>query len=228
MINEIEILGQTPLFQHLPTRHLQELGEYVRRRHFADGEMIFQQGDPSNSLFIVASGEVKVSLQSRGDNDMEIVLAILKPGDMLGEMGVLDGAPRSASATAEGEAELLMLARNDVNYLLEREPSAMRAVLNALVGMIRRTNEKISDFFMRDVHGRLAKAFFMLAERYGKEVPGGIRIDHLVTHEDLAGLAGLHRVEVDRLMQGYQLENFIDIEDGHIVLKRVADMRAWV
>ena len=221
-----DILRRCALFTELSDEQLADLATYARHRHVAAAEVIFHKGDPGISLFVIKTGEVKISISA--PNESEMTVAILGPNDVMGELAVLDDGQRSATAIAESDTELLVLNGHDVMALLEREPSAMRAVLRALAQMIRMTNEKLSDAALLDVNGRMAKALLTLAERHGMKTEDGMAYDRPVTSADLASLTGLHVAEVDRLLQRYQYEDLIRMEQGRIILRRVDDLKKWI
>lgn len=226
MRSDVEALEHVKIFAHIPTAQLEQLATRVRHRHYQDDEVIFREGDPALGLFVVLNGEVKISISS--PTEAEIVLAVLGPGEMFGELAIFDDTPRSAAAAGIGETEVLFLHRDDFMAVLDREPAAVRAVLRALAGMVRRTNEKLADVIMLDVHGRMAKAFLDLAGRYGVDTPEGILIDHSVTAHDLAALTGMHWIVVDRLMRNYQYEDIVRVNLDRITLRRVDEIKSFV
>jgi CRP/FNR family transcriptional regulator len=226
MQSDVAALSASKIFATVPLPQLEELATCVRHRHFRDGEAIFREGDPALGLFVLRSGEVRISITSPVESD--IVLAVLSPGEMFGELAIFDGTPRSAAATAIGATELLFLHRDDVIGLLEREPAAVRAVLHVLASMVRRTNEKLADVAMLDVHGRMAKALLELVDRYGVETHDGLLIEHPVTTQDLAALTGMYEVEVDRLMRNYQYEDIVRVSFDRITVRSPDELRSWI
>ena len=218
MQSDIEALQRTSFFADLPPEHLAQLAMLVQHRHFEEGAIIFNEGDPSFSLYLLRLGEVKISVKSPTNRD--ITLALLSPGDAFGELALLDNSVRSATATATGPTDLLMVNRNDFLKLVESEPAALHGLLAALSRIIRNMNQKLADVAMLDVHGRMAKALFGLAERHGMKVEDGIRIDREVSIDDLAGIIGLYPSHVERLMRDLQYENVITYENEFITIRR--------
>jgi CRP/FNR family cyclic AMP-dependent transcriptional regulator len=218
MQSDIEALQRTSFFADLPPEHLAQLAIFSQHRHFEEDAVIFSEGDPSFSLYLIQEGEVKISVLSPTNRD--ITLALLGPGDAFGELALLDKSERSATATATGPTEVIMVNRNDFLKLVESEPAALRGLLAALSRTIRNMNQKLADVAMLDVHGRMAKALFELIERHGVKVEDGIKIDREVSIDDLAGIIGLYPSHVERLMRDLQYENVITYEDEIITIRR--------
>jgi CRP-like cAMP-binding protein len=186
--------------------------------------VLFRQGDPGTSLYVVTSGEVRIGLEALPEED--IIPALVGPGETLGELALLDGLPRSATATMSMDTELLMLSREDFLTLIDSGPKVVRAVLKALAAMIRRSDERLAEVLM-SVHTRMARRLLELAELHGVPHPFGILIDREVTDTELAGLTGLHRIHVERLMADYQYEDIIRMEAGRIIIHRRDKLEAW-
>src|SRR5918996_1613067 len=117
----VEALRRCPLFENATAEMLDSLANRLRRRRFRRNEVIFHQGDPGDSLHVVASGAVKIVLPSTEGE--EAIIATLRPGDFFGELALLDGATRSATAAALEPTETLVLPRSAFHDLLGRDPS---------------------------------------------------------------------------------------------------------
>jgi CRP-like cAMP-binding protein len=214
-----ESLRQSPLFADLSDESLQPLAEKVRPRRFEPGEVVFEEGAEANALYVIAAGEVKITVAA--PTAQRIVLAILGPGEAFGELALLDGSRRSATAEATEPTEMLVVRRADFMAVIEAHPAVSRAVLSSLAGVIRRTNEQVADIAMRDVHGRIAKVLLRLAERYGRSVPEGILIDRPVSTNDLAALVGLYPVEVERHLRAYAYDDLLRTQGDRLLLRHV-------
>ena len=126
----------------------------MRTRRFRRGEVIFHLGDPGDALFIVTSGAIKIMLPS--DTGDEAILATLRAGDVFGELALLDGAPRSATATALEPSETLILPRAQFRELLATEPAIRDALLASLAAELRRLTNHVEELHFLDITGRLA------------------------------------------------------------------------
>src|SRR6185295_17969555 len=140
-----------------------------RSRRFRRGEVIFHLGDPGDALFVIVSGEVKITLPAEtGD---EAILATLRPGDVFGELALLDGAPRSASASALTPTEAVVLPRDRFRELIATETGFRDALLTSIAGELRRLTTHVEELHFLDITGRLAARLVRLAQESGTRLP---------------------------------------------------------
>jgi len=135
-----ELIRQVPLFAELTTQETSELWEAARHVAAAPGEVIIKEGDPGDSLYIILSGELEVTKQ---DGDREITLATRRPGEFLGEMSLLEQAPRTASVRAVQRSELLAIGPDAFRRLLERRPETATTILRTVAGRLRSTEASL-------------------------------------------------------------------------------------
>lgn len=223
MLSKLECLQQVTIFQNLSDDQLKALALCVRHRHFDDGEVIFREGDPSLSLFIVSSGEVKVTEHRPVKDDLR--LATVKPYGVLGELGILDGGPRSATATAIGTTDLLVLAQSDIMELLDNEPAVVRSVLVAVVGIVRASNKRMIVITSHDVPARMSFALLDLAELHGRPVKEGILIDKDVSPAELAEQTALHVTSVKRWLRDMEYDDVLRHEVNRYIVRRPEVLR---
>src|SRR6476619_6293012 len=161
----IASLAAIPFFGALDPEALERLAAGMRSRRFRRGEVIFHLGDPGDALFVIVSGEVKISLPSEtGD---EAILATLREGDVFGELALLDGAPRSATATAMVATESVSLPRDRFRELVATEPAVRDALLASLAAELRRLTVHVEELHFLDMTGRLAARLVRLASEAG-------------------------------------------------------------
>jgi CRP-like cAMP-binding protein len=219
MLNDfaIEALGRCPLFSGLGTESRHAIAQTLRTRRFRRGEVLFHEGDPGDSLFIVASGAVKVVVPSEeGD---EAILATLRRGDFLGELALLDGAPRSASAIALEATETLALPRDRFIGLVASEPAIRDALLSSLAAELRRLTAHVAELHFLDLTGRLAARLARLAEEHGaRGADGSIRLDAPVTQSDLAAMIGATRQSVNKVLGEFVEEGLLRLDRDVIVI----------
>ncbi len=220
----IEALRQTAVFGSLDEASLEVLAGRFRRRRYDAGAVVFAEGDPGTGLLVLTEGEVRISVES--PTGEEIILNLLRPGDAFGELALLDGLPRSATAVAQIDSQVLTLHRDDFLAALHANPAITQAILGSLASMIRRMNEKLVDVAMLDVSGRMAKAFLELADRWGRPVGNAVHLMRPVSVEELAALTGLYRAEVTRQLARYDVD-VLRVEDGRYVLQDLDRWRAW-
>jgi CRP-like cAMP-binding protein len=212
----IEALARCPLFANADERILSSLANRLRRRRFRRGEVIFHQGDPGDSLHVVASGAVKIVLPS--PEGEEAIIATLRPGDFFGELALLDGAPRSATATSLEQSEMLVLPRPIFMELLDNLPGLRDALLDGLAHELRRLTGHVEELHFLDLAGRLAMRLTRLANEAEPDAQGAIRLDWPYTQSDLAAMIGGTRQSVNRLLSQLVEEGLITIEPDALVI----------
>ena len=207
-------LANVSLFAGLDAKGIDSLARGLRTRRFRRAEVIFHQGDPGDALFIVASGAVKITLPSEtGD---EAILATLRVGDFFGELALLDGAPRSATAVALEACETWVLPRERFRELIANEPAIRDALLASIAGELRRLTAHVEELHFLDITGRLAARLARLAGDQGRLQPdGSIRLDGPLTQSDLAAMIGCTRQSVNKMLGMF-------VDDGLIRLDREA------
>jgi len=206
----VDALARCPLFEHAARNILESLAQRLRRRRFRRNEVIFHQGDPGDALHIVAAGAVKILLPSaEGD---EAIIATLRPGDFFGELALLDGASRSATAAALDQADTLVLPRPVFIELLDTLPGLRDALLAGLAHELRRLTGHVEELHFLDLAGRLAMRLSRLASESAPGATGEITLDWPYTQSDLAAMIGGTRQSVNRLLSELVDDGLIRIE----------------
>jgi CRP/FNR family transcriptional regulator, cyclic AMP receptor protein len=212
-----ETLAAVPFFSGLDAESLESVGRGMRARRFRRGEVIFHLGDPGDALFIVMTGAIKIMIPS--DAGEEAILATLRSGDVFGELAVLDGAPRSATATALEPSETLVLPRAQFRELLDKEPAIRDALLASLAGELRRLTNHVEELHFLDITGRLASRLTRLASESGtKQADGTVRLGSPLTQGDLAAMIGCTRQSVNKLLGMFTDDGLIRLERESIVI----------
>ena len=207
----VDSLRRCALFAHVDADALRALAGQMRRRRFRRNEVIFHQGDIGDSLQVVVSGGVKIVLPSHeGD---EAIIASLKPGDFFGELALLDGAPRSTTATSLEPTETLALPRDQFQRLLAEDPRIVQALLHALAEELRRLTGHVEELHFLDLAGRLSMRLVRLAREGDPEAQGRVELDWPFTQSDLAAMIGGTRQSVNKLLSGL-------VEDGLVTIER--------
>jgi CRP/FNR family transcriptional regulator, cyclic AMP receptor protein len=213
----LEALGAIPFFAGLDPEALERVAAGMRSRRFRRGEVIFHIGDPGDALFVLVTGEVKISLPS--ETGEEAILATLRPGDVFGELALLDGAPRSATATALGASETVVLPRDKFRELIATEAGVRDALLASIAGELRRLTTHVEELHFLDITGRLAARLVRLARDGGTRLPdGGIRLRTSLTQGDLAAMVGCTRQSVNKLLGQFTDDGLIRLEREGIVV----------
>lgn len=213
----VEALRGCRLFEGMGPDELRAMARTLRARRFRRGEVLFHEGDPGDALFVVASGAVKVVVPS--EDGEEAILATLRRGDFLGELALLDGAPRSASAVALEATEVLALPRDQFLALVATEPAIRDALMASLAGELRRLTTHVAELHFLDLTGRLAARLARLAEEHGERLPdGSVRLDAPLTQSDLAAMIGATRQSVNKLLGEFEADGLLKMEREVIVV----------
>jgi CRP/FNR family transcriptional regulator, cyclic AMP receptor protein len=210
------LLQATELFGALDEPAVLELAALARPRSFRRGQYVMYEGDPGDTLMVVQTGRLKVMVSSVTGE--EIVLSTLGPADVVGELALLDGEPRSASVVAAEATTVLLFGRAVLLDAMRRHGTVLEAVLHALAEMVRRLTEQASDFVFLDLGGRLAKLLLRLAEDR-PHGPEGIVIDLGLSQSELAAMVGASRQALNRALHIFAARGLISLDGQRIVLR---------
>ena len=210
-------LARIPFFAGLDDDAIERVASGTRTRRFRRGEVIFHAGDPGDALFIIVSGEVKIAIPSEtGD---EAILATLRPGDVFGELALLDGAARSATASALAATEAVVLPRERFRELIATEPAVRDALLASLAAELRRLTVHVEELHFLDMTGRVAARLVRLAEESGPAADdGSIRLRSSLTQGELASMVGCTRQSVNKLLGQFSDEGFVRLDREGILI----------
>ncbi|MDO8615817.1 MAG: Crp/Fnr family transcriptional regulator [Dehalococcoidia bacterium] len=223
MTADVRLLERVPLLAALTPADREVLAAAAGHRRFRRGDIIFHKEDPGHALFIVQDGTVRIYVP--GSQGTDLTLAVLGPGDFFGDLSLLDGRPRSASAAAGSDCSLLALERSDFLNLVRSRPDAAMAVLTVVAQRLRETDEMASDLAFLDAGGRVAKKLLELAASHGVPRPDGVRIDVALTQEELASMIGVTRESVNRNLSDFRRAGLVRNEGRRLVIQDAAALR---
>ena len=218
-------LRSCPLFAGLDDETLARIADAMRGRRYRRGEVIFHLDDPGDALYVVTSGEVKIVLPS--DESAEpVILTTIGGGGFFGELALLDGRPRSATAIAIRVVETLVLRRDAFDQMVDAEPVLRRAMFEALTGEIRRLTGQVEDLHFLDLPGRLARQLLRTAAGAdgadpldGARQPAGpVRLAWPYTQSELAGMIGGSRQSVNRMLADFVQQELLRFEGEELVI----------
>ena len=214
MLSNLDLIRRVPLFSLLTTDQAQSIADSVVKRRFKRGELIVEQGTKSNALFILLNGRARVlTADTRG---REVILAVLQPGDYVGEMSLIDNEPHSATVRAEVQTDMLVLGRNEFSRCLPDSSSLSYAILRGLVARLRNADRQIESLALLDVYGRVARTLLDMSE----EEKGLKIIRGKVSRQDMAKVVGASREMVSRVMKDLEDKGVIEtLENGSVVIK---------
>lgn len=223
----IDHLSRIPLFAELSDGMLSILASESRLRRFPDGQVLFSEGDPGDTLLILEEGRVKVSRFTA--SGQEIVLAIIEAPSAFGELSLIDGAPRSATVTAQTPITVRILPRLSLMGMVHNEPSVAMALMTSLVEMVRDTNERLSDVLSLDVPGRVAKWLLAAGSRSGRRADGAVAVPFTISQSELAAELGTTRVSINKALRGFESLGLIELahEDGQILIVDPDELGAY-
>ena len=213
---DIDVVRQSPLFAALDDDAANALMASMTASRLERGDVLFREGDRGDRLYVIGEGKIKLGLTSI--DGRENLLAILGPGEMFGELSLFDPGPRTATATAVAETQLIALGHEDLNTFLSGRPAVATTMLAALARRLRRTNEALSDLVFTDVPGRVAKALLDLSSRFGRPSEDGLLVAHDLTQEELAQLVGASRETVNKALADFATRGWIKLEARAVVL----------
>lgn len=218
-------LARIPLFARLSPAEHEKLGALLVRRKFAANTAVFFQDDPSDALYVVLAGSAKVFRTSEDGKDH--ILSMLRPGDVFGELAMIEGRPRSATVQASEDAEMLFLARRDFEAFAREHPQVLWGLLQALCERLRKVTEDELDPMFHDVPYRVLRLLSQLLERHGEGGPDGWRIRFPLSIGELASMVGSNPETVSRLIVAYEHDGLVR-RDGNtwIIPERRALARA--
>jgi len=197
-----ELLSRIFLFSELNDEELQRTARLAHSHSYPKDTVLFRTGDPADSVYIIASGKVKIVVSS--PDGKEFILSILGARQVFGEMALLEETTRSATVITATKVELLTLNRSDFNRLLESTPAISRKLLSILSGRLRKANSKMESLAYMDVAGRLARYLLDLAGDHGQRLGNGWVVVRRPTHSDIAHSIGTSRETVSRLINEFE------------------------
>lgn len=214
-----QLIRDVPLLARLAEEDLRALAAHGRVHSYRSGEAIFREGEPGDSLHIVVEGNIRIVVLSPAGE--EATVAMLGPGEFVGDLALLDGRPRSASAITSEPVKTLVVTRSDFSEWLKQRPQAAFALLEALSLRVRRTNEALADLAFLDLPQRLAKRLLDLATahlEFQAKGKGGHGIRLRITQSELASMLGVSRESVNKQLNLFAKEGWVEIGRGSVTL----------
>ena len=207
------MLQNIPLFSSLGEAELASLSKKVITRQFPRNTVIINEGDHSDSLYIINSGSVKVFLS---DNEgKEVILNTQGTGEYFGELALLDSQPRSASVITTEKSSLSIISKANFEAFLEKHPEANLKIMRGIIKRLRLLSEDVKSLALMDVYGRVARVLLQLA----KEKGGTLVINQGMTQQDIASRVGASREMVSRILKDLKTGGYIEVKGRVITIK---------
>ncbi|HEY5180028.1 MAG TPA: Crp/Fnr family transcriptional regulator [Dermatophilaceae bacterium] len=202
------------LFDGLAVEQTRAVLGLARRRKFSRGEVVFHEGDPGDTLHLIDRGHVAVRVTTPlGDM---ATLRIIGPGEYFGELALVSPAPRSATITALEPTETLVLHRDQINRVRLEHPDVEQALLDLVVGEVRRLSAALLDAMYAPVPLRLARQLVGLARSYQADAQGRVVIP--LTQDDLASLCGTTRPTINQLIGKLTDNKLLEVARGRVIV----------
>jgi len=209
------MLKDIPLFATLTDKEIEDISRVALKKTFPKNTVLFTEGDTTDSLYIICSGKVKVTIN---DSDgKEIILSMLGQGEYFGEMALIDGEPRSACVMTKEPTELLIISKKDFMEIFSSNPLAF-SLLKGMIKRLRDANKKIESLALLDVYGRIARLLLQLAKRHDDRLV----VEERLTHQEIASMIGSSREMVSIILKELTVGGYIDIDKKQIsILKQL-------
>lgn len=210
----ITALRSLPMFETLSNERLEKIANFASLRTIARHTTVIQAGDRTDNIYLILTGELTVQISDQ--EGREVILSLLKPGEMFGEMGVMDDNPRSATVISTQPCDLVVIAKEDFKRCLAENLEVSLSIIHGLVKRLREADRKIESLALIDVYGRVARLLLEMAETQdGRKV-----VTRRITRQDIAKTVGASREMVSRVMRDLQSRGLIEEVDGCIWLSR--------
>jgi CRP/FNR family transcriptional regulator, cyclic AMP receptor protein len=209
-------LLQAAIFRGVDPRAVRELADQLSTSIVKAGHVFFAQGQHGDRLYVIAEGKVKIGRGSPGAQ--ESIFTMRGPAESFGELSVFDPGPRTSTATAIGDVTVVPVDGGVLRSWVREHPEVADRLLRVLARRLRRTEDTVSDLVLNDVPGRLAKQLLDLAQRFGVQEGGAIRVSHGLTQEELAHLVGSSRETVNKALADFSQRGWIRLERKGMVI----------
>jgi CRP/FNR family transcriptional regulator, cyclic AMP receptor protein len=214
-----EVLARAGLFQDVDREAAEAVASHFENIDVQRGQVIFHEGEPGDSLYIVLAGKVK--LGRRSVDGRENLVALMGPSDQFGELSLFDPGPRTTTAIAVTDSRLARMSKEALRQWITERPEIAERLLRVLARRLRRTNNMLADLIFTDVPGRVAKQLLQLASRFGSMEGGQLRVTHDLTQEELAQLVGASRETVNKALADFATRGWLRLEGkGVVILER--------
>ena len=211
-----DTLARAGIFQGVDPDAVAALISEMDTVTFPRGTTIFDEGEPGDRLYIIISGKVK--LARHAPDGRENLLTIMGPSDMFGELSIFDPGPRTSAAVCVTEMTAATMDSQMLHDWISAHPEISEQLLRVLARRLRRTNNTLADLIFTDVPGRVAKALLQLANRFGVQEGGALRVHHDLTQEEIAQLVGASRETVNKALAEFAHRGWIRLEGKSVLI----------
>ncbi|WP_291314336.1 CRP-like cAMP-activated global transcriptional regulator GlxR [Corynebacterium sp. UBA2622] len=211
-----DTLARAGIFQGVDPAAVSALIADMETATFPRGTTIFEEGEPGDRLYIIIEGKVK--LARHAPDGRENLLSVMGPSDMFGELSIFDPGPRTSSAVCVTEVTAATMNSEMLKQWIDNHPEISQQLLRVLARRLRRTNASLADLIFTDVPGRVAKTLLQLANRFGTQEGGALRVNHDLTQEEIAQLVGASRETVNKALATFAHRGWIRLEGKSVLI----------
>lgn len=208
------MLKDIPLFSSLEKGEIEAIMEVSKSKIFPRNTILFSEGDPSDSFYVVQKGKVHVGIND--EEGREVILSVLGPGEYFGEMALLDGEPRCAYVMTKERTKLLIISKSDFKNLLLTKSEITLNLLKGLQKRLREANRRIESLSLINVYGRVIRLLIQIAGTPDAEVV----ITEKLTHQEIANMVGASREMVSRVLKDLTNKGYISIQSKRIMIHK--------
>jgi CRP/FNR family cyclic AMP-dependent transcriptional regulator len=209
-------LATAGIFQGVDPSAVDALRTALEPVSFPRAHVIFGEGELGDRLYIIQSGKVKIGRKSA--DGRENLLAVFGPSDMFGELSIFDPGPRTSTATTVTEVKAVSMDRAALREWITKRPEIAEQLLRVIARRLRRTNNMLADLIFTDVPGRVAKALLQLAQDFGTQESGMLRVTHDLTQEEIAQLVGASRETVNKALADFAQRGWLRLEGKSVLI----------
>jgi CRP-like cAMP-binding protein len=218
--NKLAVLRKHPIFCDLEPEAFDQLCRYAKHATLKRGTTLFSKGDPGNSLYAVISGTVKMSISSA--DGRSAILNIVGPGEIFGEIALLDGRARSADAIANTNCELFVIDRREFIPFVRSQPTLAMKFIELLCTRLRRTSDQVEQIILQNLPGRLASALLRLTEKHKLEQ---VQRSIAITQQEMSEMVGMTRESINKQLRAWAARDWVRLEHGAIVVLNAEPLR---
>lgn len=206
------MLRNIPIFANLSDEEISQLVAVAIIKSFPKNAIIINEGDCSDSIYLINSGKVKVLISNSEGH--ELILTLLGPGEYFGELSLLDSQPRSATVVSMEPVHFTVMAKPDFDRCLVNNPSIASHIMIGLAQRLRNADSMIEGLALMDVYGRVARILLQLAQSDN----GEMLVNHKLSQQDIANMAGASREMISRTLKDMASNGYIRLEGKNIVV----------
>ncbi|MFC1513916.1 Crp/Fnr family transcriptional regulator [candidate division KSB1 bacterium] len=202
-----DLVSKDSFFHHLDNETIEYLFYVGKIRHHERNGVIFLESEEAHHFYLILEGHIKISRLDQSGK--EVIIAILTPGNFFGDMGILDGMPRSTDAISESKSSVLMIRDEDFYKLIEKKPQVTIELLKELAHRIRNSDSQIKGLSLLNASGKVASAILRWAQDQGVAYGETIEIKGVPKQEEMASYVGLTRETFNRVLKDFEKHGFI-------------------